>query len=75
MIDYRQDRFTKRVYRRVEGVPEEYDGRTKEWKATGRALSAYGPSSDTRMISEETAMKEIERLAEFYGNKDETKSE
>ena len=70
MINYRQDRFTKQIYRRVDGVPEEYDGRTKEWKATGRALAAYGPSSDTRMISEETAMKEIVRWSEFYGNKE-----
>jgi hypothetical protein len=70
MMEYRQDRFTKRIYRRVSGTSEEYDGRTKEWKLTGQALAAYGPSSDTRRISEEDAMKEIARLAEFYGNKE-----
>ncbi|MGB4130180.1 MAG: hypothetical protein WBK59_04425 [Acholeplasmatales bacterium] len=70
MIEYRQDRMIGTLYRRVAGTPEEYDGRTKEWKLTGQALAAYGPSSDTRRISEEDAMKEIARLAEFYGNKE-----
>lgn len=70
MIHYRQDRYTKQIYRLVAGTPEEYDGRTKEWKVTGRALAAYGPSSDTRMISEEGATEEIVRWTEFYGNKE-----
>jgi len=61
MIEYRQDRFTKRIYRRVSGTSEEYDGRTKEWKLTGQALAAYGPSSDTRRISEEDAIEIMER--------------
>jgi hypothetical protein len=32
MIDYRQNRFTKQIYRRVSGTPEEYDGRIKSGK-------------------------------------------
>ena len=65
MIEYRQDRMIGTLYRRVAGTPEEYDGRTKEWKLTGQALAAYGPSSDTRRISEEDAIEIMERQEEL----------
>lgn len=69
MIQYRQNRFTKQLFRRAGNGPEEYDAKEKSWQVTPDAVDAFYDSSDTKTITEEDAMKEIERLTEFYGNK------
>lgn len=60
MIQYKQDRFTKHVFRRAQGAPEEYIAINQAWMVTGDAIEAFYDSSDYKTISEQQAKEAIE---------------
>jgi hypothetical protein len=61
MIEYRQDRFTKQLFRRAGAGPEEYNAKEKSWQVTPDAVDAFYDSSDTKPISEKDAIEIMER--------------
>ena len=63
MIYYRQDRFTKRLFRQVNGISQEFIPEDREWRSTGSAVEAFYDSSDSTEISEKEAIEIMERQA------------
>lgn len=61
MIYYRQNRLTRQLFRRVDGVSEEFIPKDREWRSTESAVEAFYDSSDTKPISEKDAIEIMER--------------
>ena len=61
MIHYRQDRITKRIFRRVGNGSEEYNPQNKMWEITADAVDAFYDSSDTKRITESEALECIKQ--------------
>lgn len=68
MIEYRQDRFTKQLFRRAGSGPEEYNAKEKSWQVTPDAVDAFYDSSDTKLISEKDAIEVMERQARAFSD-------
>ena len=64
MIYYRQDRITKRIFRRAGNGSEEFNPLNMKWEVTADAVEAFYDSSDTTRISEIEALDCIERQKE-----------
>jgi hypothetical protein len=61
MIYYKQNRLSKQLFRRVDGVSEEFIPKDREWRSTGAAVEAFHDSSDSKEISERDAIEIMER--------------
>ncbi|HHU80977.1 MAG TPA: hypothetical protein GXZ35_06550 [Acholeplasmataceae bacterium] len=57
---YREDRITMQLFRRAGNGSEEYIARKREWKITDDAIRAFYDSSDTRRITENEAIENME---------------
>lgn len=69
LINYRQDRITKRIYRRAGNGPEEFNPQSMKWEVTADAVEAFYDSSDTTRITELEALSCIERQKEILVNR------
>jgi len=61
MTYYRQDIFTKQLFRRSENGPEEYIAKNREWRMTGDAIEAFHDSSYYSSITDEEAKEAINK--------------
>lgn len=59
---YREDNLTKQLFRRGDGLPEEYIRRKDSWETTNDAIDAFYEGTDTHIITEKEATKNLESL-------------
>jgi len=57
---FREDGITKQLFRRSDGLPEEYIRSEGVWKVTTDAIDAFYEGTDTHIITEEEAAKNLE---------------
>ena len=57
---YREDSITKQLFRRSDGLPEEYIRSEGVWKVTTDAIDAFYEGTDTHRITEDAANRNIE---------------